>query len=324
MLGVWSVVLATTSIGNIANLGFSSSVVKFASKYNAKGDADTVARLIETSTVSLGVLAGALLVLFYPLAKWLLGLAVPARELGTALMLLPYALTSLWFTLVAGVFQSGLDGFQRTDLRSALLITGSLTNLALSVIMIKRFGLPGLAYAQLTNSIILLVISWLMLKRNAAGLSCFPCRFDTGLSKEMTKYGSKLQVMFILVMLIDPVTKALLTRFGGLAMVGYFDMANRMIAQFRALIISANQVLVPTIADLQETNPALIENVYRDSYRILAFFALPLFSTIIAVAPIISELWIGQYERVFVFFTILLSIGWFFNILTVPAYFVRS
>ncbi len=323
MLGVWSVVLATTSIGNIANLGFSSSVVKFTSKYNAKGDTDTVARLIETSATSLAVLAGLLLLLFYPLAKWLLGLTVPPKELGTALMFLPYALTSLWFTLIAGVFQGGLDGYQRTDLRSILLITGSLTNLALCIIMVRRFGLPGLAYAQVMNSFVVLILSWFMLKKCATLLSWFPYRFDRGIYREMVGYGSRLQVMFILIMLFDPVTKALITKFGGLAMIGYYDMANRMIAQFRSLIISANQVLVPTIADLHETNPALIENIYRDSYRILVYFALPLFSTIIAAAPLISELWIGQYEQMFVFFTVLLSIGWFFNVLTVPAYFVN-
>ena len=32
-MGVWSVVLATTSVANVANLGISASVVRFVAKY---------------------------------------------------------------------------------------------------------------------------------------------------------------------------------------------------------------------------------------------------------------------------------------------------
>ncbi len=39
--------------------------------------------------------------------------------------------------------------------------------------------------------------------------------------------------------------------------------------------------------------------------------------------PVISELWIGHYEKAFVSFGILLSIGWFFNTLSAPSYFVN-
>ena len=40
-------------------------------------------------------------------------------------------------------------------------------------------------------------------------------------------------------------------------------------------------------------------------------------------APVISQLWIGHYEQTFVTFTFLLCLGWFFNILAVPAYFIN-
>jgi len=44
---------------------------------------------------------------------------------------------------------------------------------------------------------------------------------------------------------------------------------------------------------------------------------------VIIYAPIISRLWIGHYEQTFVTFAFLLSIGWFFNVLAVPAYFIN-
>jgi len=124
-------------------------------------------------------------------------------------------------------------------------------------------------------------------------------------------------------MLYDPITKALLTKFGGLSMTGFYEMASRMILQLRALLVTANQVLVPTIADLQEKNPELIQSVYKSSYRLLFYLALPLFLVIVALTPIISEIWIGHYEGRFVLFAILLAVGWFLNTLTAPAYFAN-
>jgi len=106
-------------------------------------------------------------------------------------------------------------------------------------------------------------------------------------------------------------------------MVGYYEMANKMVQQLRALIVSANQVLIPAFANLQERLPEKIKDVYLTSYQLLFYIALPMYSLIIIGTPIISEIWIGQYERIFILFTTLLAIGWFLNTLNVPAYFAN-
>jgi O-antigen/teichoic acid export membrane protein len=139
----------------------------------------------------------------------------------------------------------------------------------------------------------------------------------------MISYGVNFQIISITRMLFDPVTKGLMCKFGGLAMTGYYEMANRMIMQCRALLLSANQVLVPFVANLQETAQQQIQIVYKDSYRLFLYLALPFYSAIVAVSPIISELWLGRYETVFVSFFIILAFGWMLNSLNAPAYFVN-
>lgn len=321
-LGVWSVVLATSAIANIANLGISASVVKYVAKYLARNEEENIVALIQTSTLSVGIFVGCGLALAYPLLSWLLSVVIPPAHLKDALSILPYALLSLWITIVASVFQGGLDGYQRIDHRSLLLTGGAIIFFILCFIMVSSHGLMGLAYAQLANSVILLLGSWLMLKRHLPRLPFFPQRWDRKLFREIAGYSVNFQIVSILAMLYDPITKALLTKFGGLSMAGYYDMSSRMLLQFRSLIVSANQVLVPVVADLQETNPDHIRTVYRDCFRLLAYIALPLYFIIMALTPIISELWIGRYESVFVQFSIMLSVGWLINSLIVPAYFV--
>ena len=322
-LGIWSLVLATTSVTRIGDIGLSASVVKFVAKYVARGEYETVADVIQTSALSVGGLIGLILLASYPFVSWLLGFIVPEAELESALSILPYAFISLWLMVITSVFQAGLDGYQRIDLRSFLLIGGAAFHLLFCFMLVPTYGLMGLAYAQIIQACMVLVGSWFLLKRCLPILPAIPYRWNRPLFSEMVGYGINFQVVSIVKLLCDPVTKGLLTKFGGLIMTGYYEMASRMLLQFRALIASANQVLVPAIADLQEKKPETIQVVYKDSYRLLIYFALPLYSIIIACTPIISELWIGHHEGIFVLFTTLLAIGWFLDTLAGPAYFAN-
>ena len=320
-LGIWAVVLSTTSVVLIANSGLSGSVVKFVAKYVARGQDETVSRIIQTATISIGILLGFILLAVYPFANWLLSLVIPVANLKDALSILPYSLLSLWIMAIAGVSQSSLDGYQRIDLRSVLLIASSLFYLLLCFLIVPAYGLMGLAYAQVTQAFILLIGSWFLLKRCMRSLSIFPYKWDRKLFSEMVGYGLNFQVFSISQMFYEPITKVLLTKFGGIAMTGFYEMARAMIYQLRTLLVAATQVLIPTIADLQEKNPKYIQKVYKDSYCLLFYIAVPFFSLIIILTPIISQLWIGQYENVFVRFSILLAVGWFISTLTAPATF---
>jgi O-antigen/teichoic acid export membrane protein len=188
---------------------------------------------------------------------------------------------------------------------------------------VPAYGLIGLAYARVGQAGALVVATWFMLRRLVPKLPVIPYRWNRKLFSEMVGYGLNLQAISISQLFYDPITKSLLTKFGGLAMTGFYEMASRMVLQVRALLVSANQVLVPTIADLQEKDPKIIQKVYKDSYDLLFYIALPLFSILIALTPVISQLWIGEYEDVFVTFSILLALGWFLNTLMAPAYFAN-
>ena len=120
----------------------------------------------------------------------------------------------------------------------------------------------------------------------------------------------------------EPVTKALLAKFGGLAMTGFYDMASRWVFTFRELIVQANLVLVPTVSSLREKEPAAIPRIYRESYRLIFFLAVPTFTFLAVISPIVSRVWLGRYESAFVHFVALLAAGWLVNILSNPAYVV--
>ncbi|MBN2642042.1 MAG: oligosaccharide flippase family protein [Victivallales bacterium] len=322
-LGIWSLILATTSVTQIANLGLSGSVVKFVAKYVARKEDKKASEVIQTAAITLAIGFGIVLLIGYPLIKWVLSLAVPADSVGIALPILPFALFSLWLSIITGVFQSGIDGFQKIYIRNILMMGASLLFTILCFLFAPKYGLIGLAYAQIINNSIIFLLSWILIKQFIPILPIIPYQWDRMMFKEIMSYGINFQIASVATMFYDPVTKALLSKFGGLSAVGYYEMANKMVQQIRAFIVSANQVLVPSIAELNENSPEQIKSVYLTSYKLLFFLSLPLFTLLIVFIPIVSKLWIGNYEQTFILYAYPLAIGYLLNIFTGPAYFTN-
>lgn len=323
MLGVWSLTLAAAVAARAGDLGFSASVVKYVASHLARGDEMRAARVVETAALSAGALTGLISLAAFPLLRWGLAHLLKNESLQAAENLLPYALGYLCLSSVAGVFQAAFDGCQQMTARSLLVIAGESVHLVLCYWLVPRHGLMGLAYARLTQTAVFLVINWLALKRVLLELGWLPIRWRVEAFREMMVYGLNAQIVWLVSLLHDPLTKSLLVTFGGTALVGYYEMASRLVSQLRTAIIAANQSLVPVIAGLHEEKPDATNWLYRESYRLLFFFGVPLFALLGASLPVISELWIGHYEKRFVLCASLLLAGWLGNLVSAPAYFVN-
>lgn len=322
-VGIWAIVLATVSASRISEMGFTGSAVKYTAKYIARGDKNKASEVIQTTAVTIGVVLACVLAGGYPLMTWMMGKLIPLQHSSDALAILPYALASVWIGTVASVFLSGLDGCQRIDLRVLVSMSATALLWLLTLMFVPAHGLVGLAWAQIGQGLLMLLGSWVLLRRELPSLPVLICKWRLSLFQEMFRYGFNFQLISIFGMLIDPTTKMLMTKFGGLSTVAYYEMANRMVTQFRSLLVSANQVMVPHIANLHENAPEEISKIYLDSYRVIFFLSLPLYAGVAAVAPLAGELWIGHYEQGFVIYTALISMAYWFTTLTGPAYFIN-
>lgn len=323
-LGVWSVVLATVSAANLANLGLSGGVVRFVARDRARGDLERAAHVVDTAALTLAALVGAVLPLLYPpLSNLLPHLFKDDHHLAQALAILPYALISLWLSVVANVFQGALDGCQRMDLRAGLIIAGQALLLLLALWLVPRHGLVGLAWAQISQGLFLAAGGRLLLWRTLPALPLVPRRWRKRVLKEMLGYGANIQAAALFMLMLDPVTKVLMVRFGGPGAAGYFEMANQVVSKARSVITMANQAIVPHVAVLTETNPARVDGLYRENMRVLVFVTLPAFALLFSWAGGASWLLTGAYHPEFVFMVGLLALGWGGNIFCGPAYFIN-
>lgn len=319
-VGIWSLVLATTNVTRIGELGFANSVLQFASRYLAKGEPLRTAQVIETAAITVAGLGSIAILLAYPLLEWGVERLIPPASLSEATGLLPFTVGSLWCSMVASTLHSGLDGIQKANLRSVVLMSSQLIFVGGVFYLVPTNGLEGVAQAQLVQSFFSLFVSWLVLKANLDGLGMMPYRWSATLFREMFRYAANIQVSGVAQLFFEPTTKALLSKWGALSDVGYFEMASRMVMQIRSLLVAANQVMIPVITTQQERTPTHIPDTYRRCYAIMFYLSIPIFSFLLVVTPLISEAWIGMYEPTFVVFAFLLITSWALNTSTVPAY----
>jgi O-antigen/teichoic acid export membrane protein len=320
-LGVWSLVLSTASLATMANFGITAGLVKFIAEYDAKSNRESVNRLIFTAFTTVTAFFGVLIILLYFILNQLLAKIVEPSYVSIARQMLPFSLGTLFINELGGIFTSVLDGFQKNYKRNILYILSSFIFLGGSYLLVPKYHLLGVAYAQIAQSAFVAISAFIL----ASGL--FDAKIFTRMSwdktifKHIFSYGTKFQLISICQMMYEPTTKALLSKFGGLSILGYYEMASRLVSQVRALIVNANQVVVPVIANAAVTNKTSIGKIYAGSMSIVLFITVPLMTGLIFFAAPVSAVWIGHVEPAFVFSVSVLSVGMFFNIMGTPAYY---
>ncbi|MDI1254741.1 MAG: oligosaccharide flippase family protein [Flavobacterium sp.] len=321
LLGVWSLIIATTSVALIANFGISTSIIKFVATYHTRGDLESLKKLIFTSSVFIIVTYTIISLLILVFGNFILPYVIEKKYVAVAQEILPYSLISLIINALGGVISSCLDGIQKNYIKSYILSFSALILLVLSMLLTKDYGLKGLVFAQIFQGILVLLISVFFIARSVPGIFTLKWNWSKTLFKEIIDYGLKMQALSIMQMSFEPITKVMLSKFGGVAMVGYYEMANRLVSQFRSLIVSANQVVIPIVAEAKENNTGYIKSLYLKTFSIVFILNILLVSGIIVMTPLISYFWIGEIVPFFIFAVVLNCIAVFINICSNPAYF---
>jgi O-antigen/teichoic acid export membrane protein len=321
-IGVWSLVLAISFVGKITDFGLGGGVVRFVAYYFGRGATHIAAQTVGSAFVATALLVGMASCALYPLLVSLLPLVLdspyyfePAQEL------LPYALVTFWLASVSNVFLSALDGSQRIHFRAVLVTAATVVQLVAAYLIVPQSGLIGLGVISVIQS------SFSLAMASVVVIAVFRQPGRTWVSwnrrrfRVLFRYGIGLQISVIGQLLFDPLIKVLLSKFGGLTMTGYYDMANRLVLQFRSIIIAAFQALVPYVAASRKTKSEL-SRTYQDAYRLLFYVAVPYFSLIAAGLPLLLTAWRGGFDEIFLAVAMLCVVSSTFNALTAPAYFV--
>lgn len=320
-LGLWAVVLASVSLGKLAELGFSTTVLRYVSQHLAKGDRTRAANILETGLISVSLPFLLALLALYPLLEIIVSFFVPSAAMSEALQILPYAIGTLWFGVIGSIAQSGLDGCGRMDVKSKILIVGNLFYVPAGIAFSQYWGIAGLAAGQLFQSIFITGFVWIALRRELPTLNWLPTSWNFDCFKETIRYAAGLQLGNLLILLFEPATKMLLSRYCGLTDVAHFEMANQVVSRVRALITSAMQAYLPLLSATAAENIDGTRRVIAEAFTFVTGLGVPLMAALVVAYPVISIIWLGAIEPNFVAYGWILGTGWLIATLAMPTYF---
>jgi O-antigen/teichoic acid export membrane protein len=321
--GMWSIIISISSLSKLSDFGFSASVVKYVSQLIARGNEEMACATICTAFLASALSVGILSIISFPIFVHFFHYIFSSEYISEAILLLPVSLFSAWLGSLASISLSSLDGCQRFDFRVYLSIISTIILIFFSFILLENEGLIGLIYAQIIQALAIITGGFILLSKVFPTLKLRDSMPSFIIFKKLLKYGASFQVGSIFMMLIDPITKSLMGKFGGLVETSYYEMATRIVGQLRLFVVSGIQLIVPKIAEFKEKSPNRIKSFYFNSVNITAVLSISIFTLIILASPLISLLWVGTEEFSFIIYIIILAFSNCINVITTPAYFTN-
>ncbi len=324
-IGLWSLVIAFASSARLGELGLAGGVVKFVAEARGQDDHLLAAKLIQTVLITLTVV---LLVLAFPAFKlFALGLNFLVDEpyVYLGIQILPYTLLSISMMVGVAVIAGGMDGYMLMGLRNVVLSFSHIMYLVLVYFLVPSYDILGVAYAQCIQYVFLITTLWVLMKVRLRELPFVPHVWDFWLLRKMLRYGVTFQTITVVNMFFEPLIKVSMTYWSGLANLGLYEMANKLALQVRSIIVESNRIIVPMLAGKKNNSNNFYDRkeLVLKSFRLVSFSSICLFGLMLVASPIISLLWLGEINDLFLLFLFIVSMGWAFNTLTGPVYFLN-
>ena len=313
-LGIWSVLfsflLVIINSGNAANADLTRKYLENSNKL----DSVFIGRKLVNSIVVYIIY----FIIYSAFIISLLAIFIPdffKQQMGAIIIML----VGIFFGLINYSLSAILDATKLNYVKNRLSIISVLTFLIASIFLInKNLGILGISLAYFSQYLMLFgLLIFVIIKRFK------PVIKYKNISKSevqnLLESGWKLQLVALITISFDPITKYFLLQNSTLGFIAKFEIANRLINQIRTLIITSNQTLIPNLIKLNNKNSKqnILERISLNNFKILSvlFFCLALF------IPLIQKFYFNTSDIQFSLICLIAMIGYGVNIMSGPYYF---
>lgn len=318
-MGIWSVVIASTTLGLISNFGLSNGLIKYVAEFKEKEDSVSILLFAGTANAINILFSLPIIALLYFPSKYYGISVLSGSQLTTFLEILPWCMFSVFLNNILSTYICLLDGFQSFFSRSITQSIGFVVFGISAIVLASYNGLIGISWALCIQAGFVFTISLIIIYKKKYLTYLFPVKLNSTACKKLIGYGVKFQTITILVFLFDPIVKFCLTKFFGLNATGIYELSNKVVIQFRNIVVNVNQVITPAVASIHEKQKInlYLEDVFASNY----WNAINISILALSVMPMASYFFTGTIDPTYFSAYIFLSIGWLCNMLSTPFYY---
>jgi O-antigen/teichoic acid export membrane protein len=317
--GIWALITSLVGYIGFLDLGVGGSYARYMSKYYTQKDYTKINQVINTGFLFCLGLAFILipLALFFtkPLLIFLKLNPSAYPEIGFVFFwgVVIFSLSNA--TFVFGSVQTGLQRMELTNIVSVILTFPY----ALGVILFLElgYGLKGLMILVGIMWILQTLVNFFIAQKILPGFSFNPFLFKRKMFAELLRFGIKLQISRLSHLVSFQVDKLLITYFLSVGMVTFYDLGAKVTDTIRKLPLLLVSALVPASAEIfaKGDKEGLSRLYFRGSKYLFAVSA-PLFLFILVCSDLIVNVWVGPKYQLASSVIRILSIGYFFNLIT--------
>jgi len=321
--GVWALTGVFTTIVRLADFGIARALVKFVAEWNARQQLSRINESVNSALFLLIVLGLVVCLLCLGLQGWLIKevFRLPEALWPEARFVFTVIIFVTAVELIVGALQALLDGLQRMDVNNSLaMLSQSVSALGTVIMLWAGYGLRGLAVKNALVVVLTAALYLILVRRLRPTLAIHPRHFHMERARSLLGFGMNFQVVNLIVLVIEPLNKTLLSRFLSLEFVTYYEIANRLISPLISLFQALAQALYPAASELGVTHrrEAMIA-LHQRSVRYLAFVAWPIYGLVILLAGPLIALWVGPGYEASATALQLLAAAWLVSALATPA-----
>lgn len=321
--GLWALLCLPGQYIALGDFGISNALIKLISEDYPCQDRSRLLQLTGAGVIVFtlvgSLITGAAYLWQNQILSWL---RIQPLFIRDARMLLVGTAAVIWLTLLGSLYVALLSGLHRMDLSHTVQMSNAVLN-AVGILFALRYG-AGLA-GLLLSSAFAAAVTWasaVLLARRIARLEWIIApRLNWNAAKSLVNFGVYLYAAALSTLLLEPSIKILLSRYGNLELVSFFEIASRVLIQARSFFNNIMMPLLPA-SSLLMTDAVRVRVLFSRSMRLLWLTAIPVFITLSVLAAPIMHAWIGKDIPLAEGCVSILALGWLLNVLALPAYFL--
>jgi O-antigen/teichoic acid export membrane protein len=293
--GLWILIFSLTGYYGIFDFGIRSSLIRYVSKFQATGDKEHLARLINTSLFVYTCL-GLLLMVPTVLGSFYVDrfFHIPTAFLHDAKILFFMVGTCIAVGFPLGMSGGILEGLQRFYLLNSTNIVGTLIRAALIIYFLHRgFGLLTVAFITMSMPLVMSAIRGVIAQR----LVTIPYGWryvDRESFKQVANYGSVTFMIIVAARLRFKSDAVIIGTFLSAAAITRFSIGSRLVDYAGETVSSVAQIFTPMSSQFHATGDYNgLRKIFISGNRACAFIMFPIAVALIVMGKSVIEAWVG-------------------------------
>jgi O-antigen/teichoic acid export membrane protein len=202
--------------------------------------------------------------------------------------------------------------------RAQLGVFSGLTMFVSAFALVPYFGVSGFAYAMILQSGLLCIGIVVCLMRK--GVFYNPVKWTYSVFKEVIGFNLKMNFISMVSAGFDPIAKVVVGQIGGLALVGVYELASRIVTQVRAILMAYGGTIIPEIAILKRGSPELSRLIIEKHGKRFLFLAGLMALSLSLILPLLFLIVFGNWTSEASLLAAVLLFTWTLNLCAAPIY----